>query len=856
MNERPPIILKHDGLFDIAIGKNRHEKNWQNKQMLLSDLFIRLQQTHKTPETIREYLAAPKSRQDEIKDIGGFVGGYLQNGKRKKDHVAHRQLVTLDLDFAEPDIWGMFELIYGYAAAMYSTHKHTEAKPRLRLVMPLDREVYADEYVAIARRIAGDLGIEQFDNTGFQPERLMYWPSTPKDVDYYFKHQDGPWLSADQVLSTYHDWRDSSEWPVSEQFSAVIQNAIKKQGDPLEKTGVIGAFCRAYTIQEAIEKFLFDVYAPCDMEGRYTYIEGSTAGGLVIYEDKFAFSHHGTDPTSNKLCNAFDLVRIHKFGNKDDNTSASTPANKRPSFIAMQDFATSDKDVKRVMFSEREAQLKDDFADEFPADDEEAEEDNSEWKSEKLEVNRQGIPYATIDNLVNILENDTRLKGRFKKDIFSGRELIIGRLPWRNDSVDTYIKDSDIANLKYRLKLWHSIVVTSALIEDALQVVYQRNSFHAVRDYLNSLVWDQQERIDTLLIDYLGAKDTEYTRHVTRKAIVAAVARVFRPGCKFDNMLVLVGEQGIGKSTILNRLGRQWFSDSFNFHMLKNGKEAPEQIQGAWLVEIGELAGLRKTEVESAKSFLSKQEDRFRMSYGRRLEYFPRQCVFFGTTNNREFLQDVTGNRRFWPVDTKVQPPIKSVFTDLTEDEIGQVWAEALYLYKHNEPLHLSPEIEELAAAEQQEHAEWDDRTGEIQQYLDTLLPDPETWRNIKVEDRQGWYRGGTSTFLTVQEHGTHQRNVVSVSEIWREMLQDRQPMSKANTKHVHTILQQLGWKQQKNPRYVSEHGRQRVYVRPKGQLVQVQKSDNNDQIFTDNNAVSDNKPQKSNRQQSNNRTQ
>ena len=194
-----------DTLLDIAIGRSRKDVYWKNTQLLWSELVNRLSVTHRTAETLAEYAAAPKSRQDEIKDIGGFVGGLLAGGRRKAGSVLHRGLLTLDLDSAPVGFWSDFQTFYDCAACTYSTHKHTPEHPRLRLVIPLNRAVDVTEYEAIGRRIAGELGIEYFDHTGFQPYRLMYWPSTSKDGVYEFNLQEGPLLDADAMLRTYHN---------------------------------------------------------------------------------------------------------------------------------------------------------------------------------------------------------------------------------------------------------------------------------------------------------------------------------------------------------------------------------------------------------------------------------------------------------------------------------------------------------------------------------------------------------------------------------------------------------------------------------------------------------------------------
>ena len=325
--------------INIALGKSRLDKKWQNKQMTWEDFVLRISETHRTVETLAEYASFKKDRQDEIKDIGGFVGGYLSGGRRLASAVTTRQLLTFDADEATIDFWEKFCLQYDCAAAIYSTHKHTPETPRFRLLIPVTREIFPDEYTAICRRIAGDVGINMFDHTGYQPHRLMYWPSTSKDGEYVFEEQKGPWLDPDEILGTYVDWQDVSAWPMGARENKVVNFEIKKQEDPTKKTGLIGAFCRAYNIDAAVKAFLNDTYITCDIEGRYTYAEGSTAAGVIVYDDMFTFSHHSTDPTSGILCNAFDLIRLHKYSLLDSGVDVTeVPINKRPSFLATVDF--------------------------------------------------------------------------------------------------------------------------------------------------------------------------------------------------------------------------------------------------------------------------------------------------------------------------------------------------------------------------------------------------------------------------------------------------------------------------------------------------------------------------------------
>jgi len=356
------MTLSHDGLIEVSIGRSRKETNWKYKEMNWSDFVTQISTTRWTTETYTEYMTAPKSQQDDIKDGLCYVGGKLNGYRRKAGSVENRRLITLDIDFATPHFWEAFTLKYSCAAAIYSTHKHSQDNPRLRLVIPLDRAVDCNEYIAISRRIAGVLGIECFDHTTYQPNRLMYFPSTSSDGEYLFHWQDDEWLNADSVLATYRDYKDSNEWPKGVKEDTSRPNGINKvQSDPLSKPHVIGAFNRTYSIQDAIDKYLQDVYDPCDIPERYTYINGSTSGGLVTYDEIFAYSHHDTDPASNKLCSAFDLLRIHLFGYMDKGISETTKIENRPSQKAMEEFANNDPEVQSLQQSEREQSWLDDF---------------------------------------------------------------------------------------------------------------------------------------------------------------------------------------------------------------------------------------------------------------------------------------------------------------------------------------------------------------------------------------------------------------------------------------------------------------------------------------------------------------
>ncbi|WP_275297092.1 virulence-associated E family protein [Clostridium sp. YIM B02569] len=803
LSDNPIVKIKYDDQITLATGRNKTSKQWKNKNMLYSALVEKLSHTTRTPETYAEYKKMPKTDRDRIKDVGGFVGGSLKNGRRKAENVANRTLLTLDLDYVNGDVWSSVELLWDFSVVMYSTHTHASDNQRLRLVIPLSRPVLPDEYQAIARMIADDLGIDQFDDTTYEPCRLMYWPSTSSDGEYVFKVQDLPWLNPDEILERYtFGWKDVSYWPESSRSRAKLNSAIKKQEDPLEKKGVIGAFCRTYSISEAIEEFLSDVYAAGADDTRYTYLEGSTTGGVVVYDDKFSFSHHGTDPTSGILCNAFDLIRIHRFGELDDNAKEDTPANRLPSFTKMTEFAANDKKVKETIGRERMEKAQEDFDVIVPD-----EEMSTEWL-DSLTYTLNGKLASTISNFSLIIENEPLLKGKIAYNEFSNRAVVVGKLPWRNKNNNEDWNDTDDSGLREFVEKYYHISST-AKCADALALSFEKHSFHPIKDYLNGLIWDGEKRIDKLFIDYLGAEDNNYVRIVTRKVLTAAVARVFKPGIKFDNMLILSGKQGVGKSTIIKKLGQDWYSDSLT---TVNGKEAYEQLQGVWILEMAEMMATKKADIEATKHFLSKTEDIYRVAYGRRTSRFPRQCIFIGTSNEREFLRDKTGNRRFWPVDIAINKPNRNVFEDLTEYEIGQIWAEALELFNNGETLYLNYEEEKEAKKQQEAHSEESAKAGLIEEYLNK--PITENWYNLGIAEKRNYIHGGD--FGEAQE-GTITRTKTCVMEIWCELFNgDPKMLTPITSREINDILKGIdGWKSYDGRlRFGKTYGTQRAFVR------------------------------------------
>jgi predicted P-loop ATPase len=786
--------VNHDIELDIALGNSRKTKVWKNKKMLWSELLERMSSTTRTPETMAEYKAMSRDQQSEVKDVGGFVGGYCNNGNRTD--IRHRSVLCLDADFAELGLFDKWKEL-DYAGALYSTHKHTQEKQRFRLVVPLSRNVDPDEYQAIGRRVAELLGIDQFDDTTYTPGRLMYWPSTSQDGDFCFEHHDAKVLNPDYILKTYYDWRDISAWPMSSRVAEITRRTGAKQGDPLEKSGLIGAFCRAYSITEAIEEFV-PSYQPCDDPNRYTYTEGSTAAGVLVYDDKFSYSHHATDPASGQLVNAWDLVRLHKFHDLDADCRPDTPTSKRPSYQAMTEFVTNDKRVTAQAVADRTAEALSDFDE--PRGEPETEQ-AEDWRG-KLKVTSKGALEQSVENVVTVLKNDPRLSGCVALNEMNHDIQTVKSLPWRKVEGPSQWTDADDAHLRYYLEKMYGLVGKDKIF-DAVNITATSNKFHPVRDYLNNCAWDGVPRVDTLLIDYLGAENNEYVKTVTRKALAAAVARIYQPGIKFDYMLTLRGQQGLGKSALIAKLGGPWFSDSFT---TLQGKDAYEQVLGVWIMEVGELAGMRKAEVESVKLYISKQVDRFRPAYGRRSQEYPRQCVFIGTTNEAQFLRDPTGNRRFWVVDTP-ETPKRDMWTELTPEVVRLIWAEAVDIYRKGESLFLDKDMEETARQIQSKYEEENPHTGAVLAFLDRDLP--AGWEDQDLYTRRQW--------LETDAKGTHRRQFVTTAEIWAEALggnPDR--ISRLVSREITEIMGRLSdWEYQGNKRVtVKPYGRQRFYKR------------------------------------------
>lgn len=784
----------------IAYGSSCFAKVWSNKTITFEALCQRLSTTIRTPETVEEYPKLSKPERDRAKDKGGMVGGWLKEGRRKAANVECRSMLTHDVDDADLDFLERYRMLNGFESCLYSTHSHTPEAPRYRIITPLSRDVSPEEYVALARLLAKEWGIDCIDACSYRAHQLMYWPTTPSNGEYVFERFQGEVLDPDQYLAQHPEWRDCTMLPTSSRESVLMDRQRTQQADPLEKPGLVGAFCRTYSIEDAIDTFIPDVYQPSAMSGRYDYVPADSSAGVVLYDGKFSYSHHASDPACGQLLNAFDVVRVHKYGHLDARANEGTDPSKLPSFKAMQEFALHDDGVKTTLAQERREQALQEFT------------NPDDWQK-LLELDKQGRVKDTLTNIANIIRYDENLQSIVLNDL-TGMLDVNGPLPWRQ--VKPGWGDADLACAKVYFEQVYGLWSPTKFKDALVAVVSAERVYHPIKEYFEALAWDGVERIDRLLIDYLGADDTPYTRAVTRKTLVAGVARIYQPGVKFDSILVLNGPQGIGKSTLFARLGGKWFSDSLTIGDMKD-KSAAEKLQGYWILELGELAGIRKVDVETVKSFISRVDDKYRQSYGTTVESHPRNNIIVGSTNSESgFLRDITGNRRFWPV--RVTGGTKYSVFDLTQPIVDQIWAEAISKYHDGEELYLKGDVAAQAYVQQQEAMEADDREGIVAAYLDALLP--EDWDSLDLYQRRSFL--GDNEFGSEQRKGTERRKKVCVMEIWCECFgKERQNLKRTDSYEIEGILMRIGgWEKLTTTKTGKTHfplyGPQKTFVRHK----------------------------------------
>ena len=657
----------NDRKIIISTGASRQAKVWTPQTLLISELYTKLKTPARGQETLDAYMSMQKAQQDALKDVGGFVGGEIVGGRRKVGSVRGRDILTLDLDHIPA---GQTEAVLrrveglGCGYCVYSTRKHSPAAPRLRIVVPLDRTATPDEYEAIARKLAEMIGIEMADPSTFEPSRLMYFPSCCADSEYVYQAGDKPLLSADGMLGLYADWHNVAAWPQVPGTEKAPKRLAARQGDPEEKQGVIGAFCRTYDVLQAMEAFLPGVYEPVPgFDDRYTYTGGSTTGGAIIYDGgKFLFSHHATDPCGGRLVNSFDLVRLHKFGDQDDDAAPGTPTNRLPSSAAMLELCKQDAAVSDLLHKENGERI----LEAFQKTGQSTQANDAELAMFLGGLKGEVLTTDVIRRLVALLGIQIKLN-----DVTWHVELSGYPKSWSRANAGNLLP----VPLLDRLKLAGVKGAAKTTVADCLDVIAEENRFNPVLEMFTAMPWDSADRI-TELYDIWGIKDP-FCKTLIRKWLLQCVAMAYNDEYNpqgADGILVLQGDQGIGKTSALRQLVPlpRMFKEGAKLDL--RNKDTYMQALNSWICELGELDRTTSRDSAGLKAFLTQDMDEYRTPYAQNPVQRPRRTSFCGTVNPGEYLIDDTGNRRFWTV------PVADIDLDrlfaITSEWKVQLWAQ------------------------------------------------------------------------------------------------------------------------------------------------------------------------------------
>lgn len=821
-----------------------------NKTYRWGRLCERMVETVRDNITIDQYNKLSQRDRHERKNQGWFVGGTFKDGRRKGANIESRSLLAYDLDECSVELYRELlkprtNFLAGFEYFLHTTRSHTPESPRIRVVIPLAREVTSAEFSAVIRLVAYRIhaDMDQIDPVSFRITQFMFWPTTSKDGEYKTKWNYGKLLDPDAVIADWNDdWKDLSRLPHSPRESKQAYDGAHKPQDPRTKRGVIGAWCRAHTISEIIDEWLPDVYALGDMQSdgtqRYTYLKGSTTNGMVVYEnDTYAWSNHSTDPGADKLLNPFDFMRVHWFGHLDKDDAEyeeGGDVTKLKSYKAMVEFAQEDAGTiaelqkanydLEAMANDSHWDIEEDDPIEPPPESkvEESREpapaaavDDKAWMK-GLSVNKDGIIKSDLHNIIHILENDARFKGAFAYNMFINQTVVVRRIRSKHlrrdagpvkdkangdpltDVVVTFARSIIEAPRGEGNHGW-GIKVSEQNIWGAIYAAAYGNRFHPVQRYLEACKWDGVPRLKKMLHTYWHVEDNTYHEQVGFLTMIAAVARVYEPGHKFDFVPIFEGRQGLLKSTAISTIsGADWFVE---FHAkIGDTRAVVENIQGKWFVELPELVSLMddKASVEALKALFSGKSDRTRQAYLRTAQDFPRQCIFSGTTNNREYLRDATGNRRYWIVEL---PDIPIDVPGLRRDR-DLIWAEAReeYFWFRRQPqfkdktvplpLFLPPAESAVAEALQGIKTivtRTDIRRGLIEAWLDTPVP--------MSRVRPGWRNDGEDLEDMTTDEPKLLRNRVCVADIVHFVLHGAKD-DYSLSREVGGILSNLpGWK-------------------------------------------------------------
>ena len=723
-----------------------------------------------TWDELREFLSTPVV--GKRKEVNPYVLGELADGRRTTKTVVTRDAITLDSDNGEFFVEALQRA--GVACLWHSTFSHAPVGKRFkyRAIVRLTRPVTAEEYGTVAQQFLVRAGIEQdvVDVASLSPAQLMFGPATETRSRFECGEVQGDPFDVDDALANPVD---ASEW-----FAGVRVPAPSHRKKSLDAKGDVGKFNNAYLdLDELIE--VFDLpYEKVGDRWRYEPSHSQPAMGPVSWDEHLWYSHHATDPAYGRACSAFDLVRIHKFGELDEKAKPNTPVNALPSHMAMRNL---------MAFDDRVRERTDMYF--------EVGEGDPNWRSELL-VGKNGDVQNTARNLELIFWNDEFFSDVHWSEFF--RSTRIG---------DCGLADTDYTTARVHLSREYRLEASKNDVADMFEKLASSRPRHEVLERLDSLRWDGVPRLH----EALPVKEhTDYTRMVAEIVFVSAVARVFDPGCKVDNMLMLSGSQGIGKTTWIERFAMEpeWRAHMYRINPRGDNKDLKKIISEAWIVLADEVQPHNGEDDEVMKAFLTSTMDEFRDPYARKVKRCPRQCVFWGTTNDRKPLQSREGNRRFLIVECA---PID--FDALTPAYVEQVWAEAVCMYRAGTKFHLPYEQLELLRSHQSAFTRDSGVAGRVERFMKMRVPRTfETFDGLEQmshDERRLWFEGGGREFYS-------EESLVPVTQVCVEDILNVLPKWRRSSKlraDVEAALDaQEGWS--RGGRQTTAFGTQEVWLR------------------------------------------
>lgn len=696
-------------VYNIALGNKRKDVNTKPIRWEWEELVKRLKNVEYAEHTLEEYSRMPKAQRIDVKDVGFFIGGMAE--KRK---VIYRQILSLDIDdCADDTLSNLREWLKDTTYIIHSTHSSTPENPRYRVVAPLSRIVQADEYGALMRILHSNFKLP-IDVATLDFNRIMFFPSVPKDAEYFFESKMGNSLDVDELLQTVSDWKNLSDVSVPK---VKVQN-------PLKKGGLIGAFCSKIPIREAIETYLQDVWTK-ESDGSYTLAGASTTSGGKIFEDLYLVSFHSTDKFLGRSHNAYDVIRLYKYGEGKSGEAAMAQLCEE---LGIKPDGGKTHNVTLNLMEDEEARA---------------------ILTERLEVDKNGNLKKSLKNAENILRYDPELAGVFGYDLFSDMP-VLRRIPYWRTEINVRTKNEDCNNVQnyegmedvdesyLRLHMEERYDFDArANLTDALNISAHKNSFHPIREYLEGLEWDGVKRLEKIFIDCFGVSESQYSKEVGMKFFVGAVRRVFIPAAKMDYIPVLVSDEGLGKSRFIRRMAKLWGSDTF--YTFNGSKEAYEQLRGVWIMEIPELNGIQNRSTNSRKAFVTKGEDRYRSAYLKYTKTYKRQCVFIASSNDVVFLDDpLEDGRRWWGLMCNAAQIKINIHDDSFLDLVDAYWAEAVHYYRMGILPVLSEGAEVEAKIIRQVHKSENIEEGALIDYLN--MPVPKNWGEMSVFERKHYW--------------------------------------------------------------------------------------------------------------------